>query len=61
VRKNSLREDLYLQKDGTWGRYGTARRFDTQAEADAVCEATPDAGGIFACSVPRRLPARKRA
>ena len=56
VRMGSLSENLYLQKDGSWGRYGTARRFRSDAEAEPFCE--PGGHGIFPCSVPRRLPRR---
>lgn len=34
VRKGSLTEDLYLQDDGTWGPYKTARRFYSERKAE---------------------------
>ncbi len=44
---------LWLQKDGSWGERSTARRFKSDAEADAV--PGHDADGIFPFSTPRRL------
>lgn len=44
---------LWLQEDGTWGPRQTARRFRSDAEADAV--PGHDCDGIFPFSAPRRL------
>lgn len=46
IRKNC--EDVYIQRDGTWGPYKTARRFSSQAAAERYAR---DAGiavyGLF--------------
>lgn len=52
VRKGGLAEDLYLQRDGTWGGYATAHRFKSAAEAEPHAE---PGHGVFDCSTPRRL------
>jgi hypothetical protein len=44
----------YLQPDGTWGPYRTAKRFKAEA-ADKACEETPGAVGVFPCSVPKPI------
>jgi hypothetical protein len=41
VRKNTLAMagDIWLQRDGSWGDYRTARRFPDQDKADAGARA----------------------
>jgi hypothetical protein len=34
VRKNSIREDVYLNTAGRWGDYGKAKRFRSQDRAE---------------------------
>lgn len=50
VRKNGLAE-VYLQKDGTFGPYKTARIFKSQDEAEPFT--MPGYHGIFPRSAPR--------
>lgn len=54
VRKNGL-EWIYLQKDGTFGAYKTARVFKTQDDAAKLTE--PGGHGVFERSVSRRIRA----
>jgi len=37
VRKGSLTEDVYLQKDGRWGPWKTARIFASENAAEKAC------------------------
>jgi hypothetical protein len=37
VRKGSLTEDLYLQRDGRWGPWKTARVFSDEDAAEKAC------------------------
>ena len=55
VRRNQFAPDEYLQKDGTWGAYKTARRFASQAAAECVAWAHGiEVFGLFPVSTPRR-------
>lgn len=47
--------DQYLQRDGTFGAYATAKRFTTQAKADIAATATGVVCGLFPCSTPRAM------
>lgn len=38
VRKNSIREDLYLNAAGRWGAYRNAKRFRTDTAAERFAE-----------------------
>lgn len=55
IRKNSLAVDHYMQKDGTFGAYATAKRFatDDAADAFALLHGVTD-HGLFPVSVARR-------
>lgn len=56
VRKGGVLPSVYLQKDGSWGEYKTARRFSTQAKADTAGRAAAgDNFGTFPTSTPRRI------
>lgn len=53
-------EDLYMQPGGAWGDYTTAKRFGDQDKADtAALHHGHEAYGLFPCSLPRPLHARK--
>lgn len=48
IRKGSVTENVYLQRDGTWGEYRTARRFYSQNAAEKAGTALGiDDYGIF--------------
>lgn len=60
VRRGSLTEDKYIQPDGTWGDWQTAKRFSNEDLATQFYDRFfpgVDNYGLFPCSVPRRLPA----
>lgn len=48
IRKAVLFPELYMQADGKWGPWKTAKRFRTQDEADRFAESrTKDGYGLF--------------
>lgn len=56
VRANVIWDARYMQPDGTWGEYETARRFKDQDAAEAAAEAAKlGPVGLFPISVPRRI------
>lgn len=40
IRKNSLTEELYIQKDGSWGPHKTAKRFASDDAAERYAAKT---------------------
>lgn len=48
IRKAVASPELYMQADGTWGAWKTAKRFRVSTEAEAFAEAhTKDPFGLF--------------